>query len=259
MSKIARYRIANEIHYGLMEEGKGFMRLSGSPFDSLATSGIVDSLEHARLLCPLDKPRVFGVGFNYAAHAKETGQALPTRAATFMKPDSAAIGPDEAIIYPVEGQRVDFECELAVIIGRGGRRIAREDVDQHIFGFTCANDVSERPIQFDEMAAGCLLIGKGFDTFCPLGPVIATGLNHRQLAIATRLNGEVKQSSNTADLVFDVAHLVSYISQAITLRPGDVIITGTPEGIGPMRPGDVVEVEIEGIGVLRNPVVAESR
>ena len=219
----------------------------------------IDANDQVRLLCPLERPRIFGVGFNYAAHAKETGQALPTRAATFMKPDSAAIGPDEAIIYPFEGQRVDFECELAVIIGRGGRRIAREDVDQHIFGFTCANDVSERPIQFDEMAAGCLLIGKGFDTFCPLGPVIATGLNHWQLAIATRLNGEVKQSSNTADLVFDVAHLVSYISQAITLRPGDVIITGTPEGIGPMRPGDVVEVEIEGIGVLRNPVVAESR
>jgi 2-keto-4-pentenoate hydratase/2-oxohepta-3-ene-1,7-dioic acid hydratase in catechol pathway len=108
------------------------------------------------------------------------------------------------------------------------------------------------------MEAGCLLIGKGFDSFCPLGPVIATGLNHRNLAIATRLNGAVKQSSNTADLVFDVAYLVSYISQAITLRPGDVIITGTPQGIGPMVPGDVVEVEIEGIGVLQNPVMAEA-
>jgi 2-keto-4-pentenoate hydratase/2-oxohepta-3-ene-1,7-dioic acid hydratase in catechol pathway len=147
---------------------------------------------------------------------------------------------------------------LAVIIGKGGRRIAPADVDQHIFGLTCANDVSERPIQFAEMEAGCLLIGKGFDSFCPLGPVIATGLNHRNLAIATRLNGQVRQSSNTSDLVFDVTYLVSYISQAITLRPGDVIITGTPQGIGPMVPGDVVEVEIEGIGVLQNPVVAEA-
>ena len=257
MSKIARYRIANEIHYGLMEEGKGFMRLSGSPFDSLATSGVIDSLEQVRLLCPLDKPRVFGVGFNYAAHAKETGHALPTRAATFMKPDSAVIGPDDNIVYPREGKRVDFECELAVVIGKQGRRIPPEDVDAHILGFTCANDVSERPIQFAEMEAGCLLIGKGFDTFCPLGPVIATGLDHRNLEISTRLNGEVKQKSNTADLVFSVTTLVSYISQAITLRPGDVIITGTPQGIGPMLPGDVVEIEIEGIGILRNRVIAE--
>jgi 2-keto-4-pentenoate hydratase/2-oxohepta-3-ene-1,7-dioic acid hydratase in catechol pathway len=245
---IGRYAKGSEIFYGEQISPSQWRRLQGAPFEQLVRTDHIDANDQVRLLCPLERPRIFGVGFNYAAHAKETGQALPTRAATFMKPDSAAIGPDEAIIYPLEGQRVDFECELAVIIGRGGRRIAREDVDQHIFGFTCANDVSERPIQFDEMAAGCLLIGKGFDTFCPLGPVIATGLN-----------GEVKQSSNTADLVFDVAHLVSYISQAITLRPGDVIITGTPEGIGPMRPGDVVEVEIEGIGVLRNPVVAESR
>jgi 2-keto-4-pentenoate hydratase/2-oxohepta-3-ene-1,7-dioic acid hydratase in catechol pathway len=152
---------------------------------------------------------------------------------------------------------VDFECELAVVIGKQGRRIPPEDVDAHILGFTCANDVSERPIQFSEMEAGCLLIGKGFDTFCPLGPVIATGLDHRNLGISTRLNGEVKQKSNTADLVFSVSTLVSYISQAITLRPGDVIITGTPQGIGPMLPGDLVEIEIEGIGILRNLVIAE--
>lgn len=258
MSRIARYQIHDEIHYGLLEEGKGYMRLLGSPFDSLATSGVVDALDQARLLCPLDKPRVFGVGFNYAAHAKETGHALPTRAATFMKPDSGVIGPEENIVYPREGQRVDYECELAVVIGKGGRRIAPEDADAHILGFTCANDVSERSIQFAEMAAGCLLIGKGFDTFCPLGPVIATGLDHRNLRIATRLNGVVKQQSNTSDLVFDVTTLVSYISQAITLRPGDVIITGTPQGIGPMLPGDVVEIEIESIGILRNRVVAEA-
>jgi 2-keto-4-pentenoate hydratase/2-oxohepta-3-ene-1,7-dioic acid hydratase in catechol pathway len=255
---IARYAIGNDIHYGQKISPNQWRRLSGVPFEAVVTTEQVDDNDQVRLLCPVERPRIFGVGFNYAAHAKETGHPLPTRAATFMKPDSAAIGPGEPIVYPAEGQRVDFECELAVIIGKGGRRIAREDVDAHIFGFTCANDVSERPIQFAEMEAGCLLIGKGFDSFCPLGPVIATGLNHRNLAIATRLNGAVKQSSNTADLVFDVAYLVSYISQAITLRPGDVIITGTPQGIGPMVPGDVVEVEIEGIGILQNPVVAEA-
>ncbi len=255
---IGRYTVDGNAHYGQQISPTQWRRLRGLPFESVVPTDHIDDNAHVRLLCPVDRPRIFGVGFNYAAHAKEAGHALPTRAATFMKPDSSAIGPDEAIIYPMEGQRVDYECELAVIIGKGGRRIAPADVDAHIFGFTCANDVSERPIQFAEMDAGCLLIGKGFDSFCPLGPVIATGLNHRNLAIATRLNGEVRQSSNTSDLVFDVPYLVSYISQAITLRPGDVIITGTPQGIGPMLPGDVVEVEIEGIGVLRNPVVAEA-
>jgi 2-keto-4-pentenoate hydratase/2-oxohepta-3-ene-1,7-dioic acid hydratase in catechol pathway len=256
---IGRYAVGADIHYGQKISPTQWRRLKAPPFEQILPMDQVDEDAQVRLLCPVERPRIFGVGFNYAAHAKETGHPLPERPATFMKPDSAAIGPGQAIVYPYEGQRLDFECELAVVIGKGGRRIAPNDVEQHILGFTCANDVSERSIQFPEMEAGCLLIGKGFDTFCPLGPVIATGLNHRNLAIQTRLNGQLRQSSNTGDLVFDVAYLVSYLSQAITLRPGDVIITGTPQGVGPMVPGDVVEIEIEGIGVLRNPVVAEPR
>ena len=256
---IGRYAVGADIHYGQKISPTQWRRLKAPPFEQILPTDQVDEDAQVRLLCPVERPRIFGVGFNYAAHAQETGHPLPERPATFMKPDSAAIGPGQAIMYPHEGQRLDFECELAVVIGKGGRRIAPNDVEQHILGFTCANDVSERSIQFPEMEAGCLLIGKGFDTFCPLGPVIATGLNHRNLAIQTRLNGQLRQSSNTGDLVFDVAYLVSYLSQAITLRPGDVIITGTPQGVGPMVPGDVVEIEIEGIGVLRNPVVAEPR
>ena len=256
---IGRYAVGADIHYGQKISPTQWRRLKAPPFEQILPMDQVDEDAQVRLLCPVERPRIFGVGFNYAAHAQETGHPLPERPATFMKPDSAAIGPGQAIVYPYEGQRLDFECELAVVIGKGGRRIAPNDVEQHILGFTCANDVSERSIQFPEMEAGCLLIGKGFDTFCPLGPVIATGLNHRNLAIQTRLNGQVRQRSNTGDLVFDVAYLVSYLSQAITLRPGDVIITGTPQGVGPMVPGDVVEIEIEGIGVLRNPVVAEPR
>jgi 2-keto-4-pentenoate hydratase/2-oxohepta-3-ene-1,7-dioic acid hydratase in catechol pathway len=256
---IGRYAVGADIHYGQKISPTQWRRLKAPPFEQILPTDQVDEDAQVRLLCPVERPRIFGVGFNYAAHAQETGHPLPERPATFMKPDSAAIGPGQAIVYPHEGQRLDFECELAVVIGKGGRRIAPNDVEQHILGFTCANDVSERSIQFPEMEAGCLLIGKGFDTFCPLGPVIATGLNHRNLAIQTRLNGQVRQRSNTGDLVFDVAYLVSYLSQAITLRPGDVIITGTPQGVGPMVPGDVVEIEIEGIGVLRNPVVAEPR
>ena len=256
---IARYALGSEIHYGRQESPTTWRRLRGLPFEGLEETGVMDESRQLRLLCPIDRPRIFGVGFNYAAHAKETGHPLPSRPAMFMKPDGCAIGPDEAIVYPLEGTRVDFECELAVVIGKPGRRISVDAAHQHIFGLTCANDISERPIQFSEMESGCLLIGKGFDTFCPLGPVIATGLNHRQLKLSTRVNGQVRQSSNTSDLIFGVDELVSYVSQAITLRPGDVIITGTPEGIGPLNIGDTVEVEIEGIGILRNPVIAESR
>jgi 2-keto-4-pentenoate hydratase/2-oxohepta-3-ene-1,7-dioic acid hydratase in catechol pathway len=254
---IARYAIGSEIHYGLQASPGKWRRLNGLPFDGLQETGVIDDAQQLRLLCPLERPRIFGVGFNYAAHAKETGHPLPSRPAMFMKPDGCAIGPEEAIIYPLEGQRVDFECELAVVIGKAGRRIPVSQAPEHIFGVTCANDVSERPIQFAEMESGCLLIGKGFDTFCPIGPVIATGLDYRRLNLSTRVNGQVRQSSNTSDLIFGVDELVSYVSQAITLRPGDVIITGTPEGIGPLAIGDTVEIEIEGIGILRNSVVAE--
>jgi len=258
MTHIARYRAHSAIHYGVLSSDGTLERIQGEPYGGLVRTGARDRLQDVELLCPLERPRIFGVGFNYAAHAKETGQALPTRPAMFMKPDSAAIGPDQPIVYPREASRVDYECELAVVIGKPGRRIAEDQADGHILGFTCANDVSERPIQFDEMKAGCLLIGKGFDSFCPLGPVIATGLDHRNLRIMTRLNGQTRQNSNTSDLVFSVTKLVSYVSEAITLRAGDVIITGTPEGIGPMVPGDVVEIEIEGIGILRNTVQAET-
>ena len=256
--KIARYRAGNDIHYGALRDDGMLDRLAGSPFDSLALSGKLDAPGAIRILCPVAAPRIFGVGLNYAAHAKEAGMAIPQMPMLFMKPDSAAVGPEDPIIYPLEGERVDYECELAVVLKKGGRRVAEADALDLVLGYTCGNDVSQRPIQFAEMKMGTLLIGKGFDSFCPLGPVIATGLDPGHLDIATRLNGRTVQHSNTSDLIFSVPKLLSYLSQAITLRAGDVIITGTPAGIGPMLPGDVVEIEIEGIGVLRNPVVAET-
>jgi 2-keto-4-pentenoate hydratase/2-oxohepta-3-ene-1,7-dioic acid hydratase in catechol pathway len=145
-----------------------------------------------------------------------------------------------------------------VVIGRGGRRIAEGEALAHVLGYTCANDVSHRPIQFAEMKMGTLLVGKAFDTFCPVGPWISTDVDPGALHIETRLNGRVCQSSNTSDLLFSVPKLVAYLSRAITLHPGDLILTGTPSGIGPIVPGDVVEIEIEGIGILRNPVIAEA-
>lgn len=256
--KIARYETEGRIHHGIVVDGQHIQRLRGGLFDPHVLAGALDDLAAVRLLSPLAEPRVFGVGLNYRAHAEESGKPIPEFPMLFMKPDSAVIGPDTPIVYPIEGQRVDYECELAVVIGRHARRVDRQQALDAVFGYTCANDISERRIQWAEMAMGCLLVGKGYDGFCPLGPWIETELDPSRLRISTRVNGVTRQDSNTADLIFDVPALVSYLSQAITLRPGDVIITGTPAGIGPVVPGDIVEIDIEGIGILRNPIVAEA-
>jgi 2-keto-4-pentenoate hydratase/2-oxohepta-3-ene-1,7-dioic acid hydratase in catechol pathway len=232
--------------------------VSGTPFGDAVPAGHRLPLASARLLAPVVPRRVFGVGLNYVNHIRETGSATPRVPMLFMKPESTIIGPDAAVIYPVEGKEVHYEAELAVVIGRRARRVAVTDAASVILGYTCANDISERVIQREEMGMGCLVVGKGFDTFCPLGPVIVTDLDPTHLRIMARVNGRTRQDSNTSDLLFDVPTLVSYLSQAITLEPGDVIITGTPAGIGAVIPGDIMEVEIEGIGILRNPVAAET-
>ncbi len=254
--RIARYLANGKLCCGVLE-GDRLTRLAGSPFESLATTRETDLLADVRLLAPVEAPRVFGVGLNYKAHIEESKHKAPTIPMLFMKPSTAVIGPEEAIVYPREGKEVHFEGELAVVIGRRTRRISEADALGCVLGYTCADDVSERPIQFAEMDMGCLLVGKAFDTFCPLGPVIATDLDPTDLDLRSRVNGTQRQSTSTSDLLFPVAGLVSYLSQAITLLPGDVIITGTPAGVGPVHPGDVVEIEIAGIGTLRNPVVAE--
>ena len=255
--RIARYEIDGEIVWGALQEDGGCRRLLAVPFESLALGDRLDAPEGIRLLAPVPAPRVFGVGLNYVSHIAESGQAPPSIPMLFMKPSTAVIGPEEPIVYPREASNTHFEGELAVIVGRAARRVSSADALDYVLGYSCANDVSERNIQSAEMAMGCLLVGKGFDSFCPLGPVIATGLDPTDLALETRVNGEVRQSISTADLLFPVADLVSYLSQSMTLLPGDVIITGTPSGVGPLRPGDLIEIEIEGVGVLRNPVVAE--
>jgi len=254
--RIARYARGADVHYGLLE-GDTVRRLAGSPFDGLDATGDADALADVKLLCPVERPRIFGAGLNYVSHIEESGAKPPEIPMLFMKPDSTAVGPDEAIVYPREGKHVDFEGELAVVIGREARRVSEGEALDVVLGYTCANDVSERTIQFKEMAIGCMVVGKAFDSFCPLGPVIATGLDPDDLLLEAFVNGERRQSINTSDLLFSCAALVSYLSQAVTLRPGDVIITGTPAGVGPIVPGDTVDVTIEGIGTLTNPVEAE--
>ena len=255
--KIVRYRADGIINFGIMEEDGTIRELVGSPFDSLNPSGSVTQLSDVHLLAPVEAPRIIGVGLNYAEHAREIGKELPTKPMLFMKPSTTAIGPDETIIYPRQGKNVHYEAELAVVIGSPARRVSEAKALDYVLGYTCGNDVSERTIQFAEMEMGAMLIGKGFDTFCPLGPCITTDLDPGNLQVQARLNGQVKQNERTSDLIFSVAELISYISAAFTMLPGDVIMTGTPSGVGPFVPGDVVEIEVEGIGTLRNPVVAE--
>jgi 2-keto-4-pentenoate hydratase/2-oxohepta-3-ene-1,7-dioic acid hydratase in catechol pathway len=257
MPRIARYALDGAVHCGLLQEDR-LLRLSGAAFDDPIQTGDVDPLEAVRLLCPLVAPRVFGVGANYVAHIAEMGMVTPTRPMLFMKPDSAVIGPGESVVLPHEAGVTHYEAELAVVIGRTARRVPADRAREVILGYTCANDISERVIQKEEMDQGCLLIGKGYDTFCPLGPVIATDLDPGDLRLEARLNGDTRQSTSTSDLLFPVDMLVSYLSRAITLRPGDVIITGTPSGVGEIAPGDQMEIELEGVGVLANPVVAEN-
>jgi 2-keto-4-pentenoate hydratase/2-oxohepta-3-ene-1,7-dioic acid hydratase in catechol pathway len=195
---------------------------------------------------------------NYIGHIKEAGAPTPELPVLFMMPTTAVIGAGAPIVLPLEAQIVEHECELTIVIGKKGRRIAEADALDHVLGYTCSNDVSERVIQRKETPNGCLLIGKAFDTFCPMGPVIATGIDPGNLTIQTRVNGQIRQDGHTSDLLFSVPFLISYISQAVTLLPGDVILTGTPSGVGPLKPGDRVEITIEGIGTLSNPVVAEA-
>ena len=255
--KILRYGADGSTSYGILEEDGAIRQLAGCPFESLDESGETTHLDNVSVLAPIGMPRLIGVGLNYLAHAEEGGATPPDQPMLFMLPSTAVLDPEEPIVYPRQGQNVHFEGELTVIIGKKARRVAEADALDYVFGYTCGNDVSERVIQANEMSNGCMLIGKGFDTFKPLGPYIATGLDSTNLELTTRVNGEVKQHTNTDDLIFTVAQLIAYISEAVTLLPGDVIMTGTPSGVGPVQPGDVVEIEISGVGVLRNPVVAE--
>ncbi|MEU1188047.1 fumarylacetoacetate hydrolase family protein [Streptomyces sp. NPDC005859] len=258
--RIVRYAVGGECHYGeWAADDAGIARFEGDPFTGLSPAGCVDELSDVILLPPLVAPRIFGFAYNYAAHVEETDREVPEVPVCFMKPSTAVIGPGDAIVYPADGELIHFEGELVVVIGKKARHVKPSEAHEYILGYTCGNDVSDRIVQRRESAFGTLLIGKGQDTFAPLGPVIATGLDPSDLALTTRVNGAVAQSASTADLLLTVPDLVGYLSRYLTLLPGDAIMTGTPAGVGPIRPGDEVEVEIEGIGVLRNPVVAESR
>jgi 2-keto-4-pentenoate hydratase/2-oxohepta-3-ene-1,7-dioic acid hydratase in catechol pathway len=251
--RIVRYSHDDQLSFGVLE-GETIAAITPHPFAPFEYSGERLAPDEVRLLAPVLPTKVVAVGKNYADHAKEMGDDVPEEPIIFLKPSTSVVGPDDPIIYPAGVDRVDFEGELAVIVGKMARRLDEANALQVVLGFTCANDVTARNLQASD---GQWTRAKGFDTFCPLGPWIETDLDSSDLAVRTLVNDEQRQSSRTSMLVISVARLLAFISGVMTLLPGDVILTGTPAGIGALSPGDRVEVEIEGIGVLTNRVVAE--
>ncbi|HEX9458660.1 MAG TPA: fumarylacetoacetate hydrolase family protein [Thermoanaerobaculia bacterium] len=233
-------------------DGDRIVRYSGADVLNLGTATSESiALADAELLAPVAPSKIVAVGRNYAEHARELGNEAPSEPIIFLKPPSAVLAPNGTIVRPPQSQRVDFEGELAIVIGKTARNVQREDWRSVVLGFTCANDVTARDLQKKDVQ---FTRGKSFDTFCPLGPCIETELDPSALSLRTRVNGETKQNGNTHDMVFDCSFIIEFITSVMTLQPGDVILTGTPSGVGPLASGDRVEVEIEGIGVLRNVV-----
>src|SRR5919109_2595309 len=251
--RLLRFRYGDRIATGAVELGSDEVQvLRGTFFEDPLPTGEVVPLDDVHLLAPVLPSKLVCVGKNYAAHAAEFGMAVPDEPLLFLKPSTAVIGPGDPIRLLPISRRVDYEGELAVVIGRLARDVRAEDAFKVILGYTCANDVTLRDLQqTDDQWARA----KGFDGSCPLGPWIETALDPNDAVVCTRVNGEIRQQGSSVDLVFGVATLIEYVTAFMTLLPGDVLLTGTPEGVGALAAGDVVEVEVDGVGVLRNGVV----
>jgi 2-keto-4-pentenoate hydratase/2-oxohepta-3-ene-1,7-dioic acid hydratase in catechol pathway len=276
--RIARFAVGDEVAYGVVIDeadgangtrqappsesggpaaGLSVAEIAGHPFgpsaDGPKLTGARYPIEDIRLLAPVLPSKIVAIGRNYAEHARELGNDVPAEPLIFLKPSTAVVGPGDAIVRPVQlSERVDFEGELAIVFGRLCRDVPPARVPEVIFGYTCANDVTARDLQAKD---GQWTRAKGFDTFCPLGPWIETSLDPADVELTTTVNGEVKQDSRTSLLIHDIATLVSYVTAVMTMLPGDVLLTGTPAGIGPLVAGDSVSVSVEGIGELTNRVV----
>ncbi len=234
-------------------KGEWIVELGGTAVPHIAAATVEHPAEAAQFLAPCLPSKVVAVGLNYRDHAGELGMDVPDEPILFLKPPTTVVGPGDAIIFPAMSGQVDYEAELGLVIRDRTRSVSPAEVKSHILGYTCANDVTARDLQRKD---GQWTRAKGFDTFCPVGPWIETDLDPADLLVESYLNGARRQSSRTSQFIFTIERLVSFISHVMTLEPGDLIITGTPAGIGPMRPGDEVEVRIEGIGSLKNIVQA---
>jgi 2-keto-4-pentenoate hydratase/2-oxohepta-3-ene-1,7-dioic acid hydratase in catechol pathway len=251
--RLVRFRHGDRIATGAAQPGSDVIQvLAGTFFEDPLPTGDEIPIDDVMLLAPVLPSKLVCVGKNYAAHAAEFGMDVPEEPLLFLKPSTAVIGPGDAIRLLPISRRIDYEGELAVVIGRLARNVRAEDASRFILGFTCANDVTLRDLQkTDDQWARA----KGFDGSAPLGPWIETAVDPTDAVVETRLNGEVVQHASTSDMVFGVAQLIEYVTSFMTLLPGDALLTGTPEGVGRLDAGDVVEVEVEGVGTLRNEVV----
>jgi 2-keto-4-pentenoate hydratase/2-oxohepta-3-ene-1,7-dioic acid hydratase in catechol pathway len=260
--KIVRFQRGSLVRGGILS-GDTIEVLTGEPFDEIVRTGETVALAETRLWNPVEPMNIIALGLNYRRHAQESGMKVPDHPQMFLKATTSLTGPGEAIVLPkMAPDEVDYEAELCIVMGKPAKNVTEAEALDYVFGYTCGNDVSARDCQLrlDNQWAR----GKSFDTFCPLGPWIETELDPDQAPICSRLNGQVMQQSNTADMIFNCAQIVSFLSQVMTMLPGTVIMTGTPEGVGFARkppvflkPGDTIEIEVGGIGVLRNNIVAE--
>ena len=251
--RIARFTKDGGLSFGVVEDDDTIATVAAHPFGEIQFTGERQPLADVRLTAPILPSKVIAIGRNYAEHARELGNEVPDEPLVFMKPSTTVIGQHEAIVYPSLSEQVDYEGELAVVIGRLCRDVPAERAAEVILGYTCANDVTARDLQKKD---GQWTRAKGFDTFCPLGPWIETDLDPSDLAITTTVNGETRQDSRTDKLLHGIPELIAHITQVMTLLPGDVILTGTPEGVGPLRVDDEVSVTIENIGTLTNRVIS---
>ena len=252
--KIVRFDQEGRSGYGVLDR-ENILPIWENPFAGITETGETLVLSDVTLLAPCEPSKIVALGLNYRDHAAEFGHQVPEEPLIFLKPSTAVIGPEAAIIYPKMSRRVDYEAELAVVIGKTAHRVREDDALEYVLGYTCFNDVTARDLQKKD---GLFTRAKGFDTFAAMGPWIETAIGDPDnVMVEAYLNGEPRQHASTSNMVFGVRRLIAFISEVMTLLPGDVISTGTPSGIGPMRPGDVVEVRVEGIGTLRNQVLAE--
>jgi len=256
--RIVRFALADQIAYGVVEGDADdpasltVTAIDGHPFAAFDRTSVTLPLSQVRVLPPVLPSKVIGIGKNYADHAREMGGEAPATPVMFLKPSTAVIGDGDPIVLPPQSRQVEYEGELAVVIGRLAREVPHDRAAEAILGYTCANDVTARDLQRSD---GQWTRAKGFDSFAPLGPWIVTDVDVSDVVIQTRLDGEVVQSGRTSQMVHSVAEIVAFVSETMTLLPGDVILTGTPAGVGPIRGGQRVSVSVAGVGTISNPVV----
>jgi 2-keto-4-pentenoate hydratase/2-oxohepta-3-ene-1,7-dioic acid hydratase in catechol pathway len=256
-TKYVRYLHGDATSYGVLQDGK-IDQLDGAPWKYGKRTGDSVSLDDVTLLAPAEPSKVIAVGYNYISHREnmthEENRPIPEYPPIFLKLPTTITGPDTDVVYPQDATDLHYEGELVIVIGKTASKVSAEDAPDYLFGVTAGNDISERSWQANDLQ---WFRAKGSDNFGPLGPAIVTGLNYRDLLVQTRLNGETMQAQSSKDQIHDIYAILSYVSQYVTLFPGDIIFTGTPGATSAMKPGDIVEIEVEGVGVLRNRIVAE--